>query len=499
VTRPVLLITLWLAVTCSLAAETNAPAVGDEAVTRLSPPAARRIPNLLSLEALAAPDLAQQAVPLPQADTSGRSLPPTERLGRWTAASGRVRWFNSQLVLVKFKGARHVAAIRVESGREMEVQRRLVARPDVAFAELDWFQTRQSFPNDPQYSNQWYHAVLGSRQAWSLSQGQPFIRIAMVDAPFQMNHPDLADHVAAGWDADQNVAVTNSSGTDHSTLGAGLAAAVINNGLGVAGMGNCTILPININGSISEMYDAVIWAADHGVRVVNISWTGGDSDTLNAAGAYLKATARGILIMAGGNADAAPYTTNEPDIYCIAMTDAADNMRSLAGPQVDFAAPGWNIFSTTTGGGYGFASGTSYAAPVFAGVVAVLLSINPTLGPDEVVEILKATAHQPNGWPARQWNSFYGWGRIDFAAAAAAAQATLPFITGLTLTNQQAHVTANYRPGLTYTLWWSATLMGESWSPVTNAMVMIHGDAISFVDPSPAALCGFYRIEAVAP
>jgi Subtilase family len=461
--------------------------------------AARRIPKQLAFAELAAPDLAQNAVPLPEADTGNHPNTTNRQFGRLQTAGGRIRLFNPEIVLVKFKGSRYVSAVRVASGQELQAVRTLSARPDVEFAELDCFENRESFPNDPLVTNQWHHQVLGSVKAWAFSQGQSFLRIAIVDTPFQMDHPDLAAHVADGWDVDQNVAVTNSSGIDHSTLCAGLAAAVINNGLGVAGMGNCTILPININGSISEMYDAVVWAADHGIRVVNISWTGGDSDTLNAAGAYLEATDRGVLIMAGGNSGEPAYTTNQPDIYCISMTDAADNMQSLAGPQVDFAAPGYDVFSTTTGSSYGTGSGTSYAAPVFAGVVAVLLSINPTLGPGDVIAILKSTAYQPNGWPAGEWNSFYGWGRIDFGAAAAAAATTLPMIANLTLTNGQARVTANFRPGANYSLWRTTGLEGGSWLPVTDAVVVTNGDSIYFVDPHPTDGGGFYRIEVTAP
>jgi subtilisin family serine protease len=234
------------------------------------------------------------------------------------------------------------------------------------------------------------------------------------------------------------------------------------------------------------------------VRVVNVSWTGGDSDTLNVAGQYLEATDRGLLIMSGGNQNATPYTTNQPDICCISMTDAADNMQSLAGPQVDFAAPGWNIYSTVTGGNYGFASGTSYSAPVVAGVVGVLLSINPTLGPDDVVAILKETAHQPNGWVRGQWNEFYGWGRIDFAAAAAAAEATLPMITNLALTNGQARVTATYQPGAGYSLWRSDSLIGN-WYLVTNTVAVTNGEAITFLDLSTPGSNAFYKVQTVIP
>src|SRR6185437_15209833 len=242
----------------------------------------------------------------------------------------------------------------------------------------------------------------------------------------------------------------------------------------------------------------VIWAADNGVRVVNISWTGGDSDSLNAAGAYLEATDRGILLMSGGNANAAPYTTNQPDIFCISMTDAADNMQSLAGPQVDFAAPGWNIYSTVTAGGYGFASGTSYSTPIVAGVIGVLLSINPTLGPEDVIGILKQTAYQPNGWPAGQWNQFYGWGRIDFASAAIVTEATLPTITNLVYSNGEARVTANYRPGATYSLWRSDSLPSD-WYPVTNTVMTTNNASISFIDTAPPSSNAFYRVRVATP
>lgn len=460
--------------------------------------AGRRMLEKVPLSELDSPDLLQRAVPLPQADTLSGFNFGNRRFGRLQTAAGTVQLFNPETVLVKFKEAQHVAAIRVDTGQELAAARELARRSDVEFAELDSYENRQAFPNDPLVTNQWHHQILGSAQAWAFSQGQGFIRIAIVDAPFQMGHPDLSAHVVDGWDVDQNVAVTNSSGIDHSTLCAGLAAAVINNEIGIAGMGNCTILPININGAISEMYNAVIWAADHGVRVVNISWTGGDSDALNTAGAYLEATDRGVLVMPAGNQGAAAYTTNQPDIYCISMTDAADNMQSLAGPQVDFAAPGWNIYSTLTGSGYGLASGTSYSAPIFAGVIGVLLSINPTLGPDDVIAILKETAYQPNGWPQGQWNEFYGWGRINFASAAAAAEATLPAITSITLSNSQAHVTANYQPGPVYSLWRSASLIG-SWSPVTNALAATNGNTISFVDSSPPTSNAFYRINIAVP
>ena len=74
------------------------------------------------------------------------------------------------------------------------------------------------------------------------------------------------------------------------------------------------------------------------------------------------------------------------------MTDAADNFQDTQyGPYIDFAAPGYHIYSTSTGGGYAVGSGCSYAAPLVAGVVAWMFGLNPTLSPDEVIGILKDT------------------------------------------------------------------------------------------------------------
>gem|GEM_PF-803973 len=454
----------------------------------------RRLPAVVLWSGLDSPELAQRAVPLPEANTLAHLNYQQRRFGRLQAPDGRQVRFNPEVVLVKFRALAQVAALGLEPGRELAAARALAARPDVDFAELDIFERRAFWPDDPLITNQWHHQVIGSYAAWDWSLGQAFVRIAIVDTPFQMDHPDLAPHTASGWDVVANEPVTASSGIEHSTLGAGLAAAVIDNGLGVAGASNCQVLPININGALSEMYNAVIWAADHGVRVVNISWTGGDSDTLNAAGSYLKTNALGILAMPGGNLGATPYVTNQPDIYCISMTDRYDNMQSLAGPQVDFAAPGWGVYSTTTNNGYAFCSGTSFSTPLFCGVVAVLLSINPTLGPEDVIAILKRTALD-KGPPG--WDMWFGWGRIDFGAAAAAAAATLPRIDGVVWTNHQVVISTSLNPGLTCSLWRSATLPAAQWMPVTNAVVSTNGPQVLLLDPTPpAGGQEFYRLGA---
>jgi len=353
----------------------------------------RRIPETTSFGDLTSLQLTNRVVPLPEANTLAHLHFQNRWFGRLQTSDEKMMFFNPEVILVKFHSLLHVGALRVEPMREWAAVQALRARSDVQFAELDVFQQRQFLPNDPLLSDSWQHSIIGSFQAWDKSLGQHSISIAIVDTPFQMDHPDLSANTLTGWDAVANTLINSSAGIVHSTMCAGMAAAVINNDLGVAGAANCQILPININGAISEMYNATVWAADHGVRVVNISWSGGNSDTLEMAGYYLRTHARGVLAMAAIDGSGYLNWTNQPDIYCISMTDAADNFEAtMYGPYLDFAAPGYQIYSTTTGSSYAYGTGTSYATPLFSAVVAWLFSLNPTLGADEVIGILKSTA-----------------------------------------------------------------------------------------------------------
>jgi subtilisin family serine protease len=255
------------------------------------------------------------------------------------------------------------------------------------------------------------------------------------------------------------------------------------------------VLPININGDTSEMYNALIWAADNGVRVVSISWSGADSDVLEAGAYYLKTHARGLVIMSAIDGTGHLDWTNQPDIYCISMTDGADNFTgTMDGPYIDFAAPGYQVYSTTSGSGYTTGTGTSYAAPLVGGIAAWLLGMNPTLGPDEIIGILKSTARDlgPTGY-----DPFFGYGRVDFSAAATAAVGTLPSLSGVRLKAGQFIVVSSYQPGLAYTFWRTPRLLMPSWSPVPNAIATTNGSQLLFLDPAPPPESAFYRVQAI--
>ncbi len=268
--------------------------------------------------------------------------------------------------------------------------------------------------------------------------------------------------------------------------------AAANNGLGVAGVANCMILRINGNGFRERTLQRRLLGREQWVRVVNISWTGADSDALNAAGNYLKVQAHGLLVMAGENGSGQLTYPNQPNIWVISMTDAADNQLSKCGAAIDFAAPGWAVYSTLAGGGYGLGSGTSYAAPIFAGVVARLFTINPVLEPDDVIDMLKATA-KDLGNPG--WDMWFGWGRINYGAAAAQARARLPQISIVGYPSNQVMIATGLKTRFACQLWRSAVTNGFDWALVANRRVSTNGNQLVLTDPAAPGDGACYRVS----
>jgi len=456
----------------------------------------RREPPLVSAGELSRPDLASQAVPLPEARFS-----PHEHLSAARPS------FRAGVALVKFSDAAYVSALRVEPDSETAAVSILSDRPDVAFSELDRLMSRQFTPNDPSLTQQWHHTTINSTQAWDIAAGGASVRIGIVDYVFQMDHPDLAANTDNGWDVVNETVVYPSQipgfypYDDHSTLSAGLAAGVLNNGVGISGAGNCRVLPIRIDGYISEMYDAIVWAASNHVRVVNISWDGADSSTLNDAGQILRQEIDGILLMAGVNGTGYLGYPDHPYITCISMTDTSDALKSRYGPHIDFAAPGWDVYGTTTPSTYGSDSGTSFSTPLMSGIVAALLAIDPSLSAADVLTVLENTSVDLAS-PGK--DLFFGWGRVDFYAASWLAAAMTPSnkppfsISQIERTNTAIEVSAEYHRGLSHQMLRTDDLVSGVWTQ-TVATVVTNDAVITLRDETPPVGPAFYRLVGDTP
>jgi thermitase len=295
------------------------------------------------------------------------------------------------------------------------------SRPEVEFAELDRIiPPADLIPNDPWYANwEWHLQKIQAPTAWSMNAGSANIVIAILDTGVDGTHEDLASKMVLGW----NIYDNNSDTRDvngHGTLVAGTAAASSNNGIGVASVAwGCSVMPVRISDPtgyayFSNMASGLTWAADHGARVANLSYGATDSSTVASAAQYFQSKG-GVVTLAAGNQGTFDPSPDNPYVLTVSGTDPNDLLYawSNTGNNIDVAAPG-SAFTTVNGGGYTAASGTSIAAPIVAGVAALLLSASPNLTGDQVQTILKQSADDlgPVGW-----DTSYGYGRVNAARA----------------------------------------------------------------------------------
>ena len=348
-----------------------------------------------------------------------------------------------------------VVSLAVRAGHEMATIADLRRRPDVAFAELDYLAQAAELPDDPAWGQQWSLADIGLPAAWNVTTGSTDIVIALVDSGIYLGHPDLAsklwvngDEIPGNWiDDDANGQVDDVNGWHfyqqwtpsgyvpagnadlrddfgHGTHVAGIAAAAANNGIGIAGIAwGARVMPVKVldqygNGWYSDIAAGIIYAADSGAKIINLSLGGAAaSQTLCEAAAY--AQQRGALVVAAtGNAGAAVfYPAACAGVLAVAATDRADQRAGFSnfGPQVDLAAPGVEIYSTWPWlDGYFIKSGTSMAAPHVAGVAALVWSRWPEW---TNVAVSRQITETTVDVAAVGWDPYTGWGRLDAAAA----------------------------------------------------------------------------------
>lgn len=325
--------------------------------------------------------------------------------------------------------------VRVPEGLdESALASMLIATGDYEFVQPNWaLFPAATVPNDPQYSSSWQHTRIQSANAWDIETGDSSVVIAICDTGVDLDHPDLEDALVSGYNAWTHDAQADGGDVSpiggHGTFVSGCAAAIGNNSTGVVGAGwNFRIMPIRVvagNGSASSfsISDGARWAAENGADVVNVSFTGATTASNVQLSRDLKANGA-LLFYAAGN-DNAQLSPARPDFVIVAATTSSDNKwgSSNWGSAISISAPGSGVRSTQNGGGYGNGSGTSYASPIAAGVGAMIFSVNPDFGPDDVQEILYASVDDL-GAPGR--DDFFGLGRVNTFNAVVAAQTYTP-------------------------------------------------------------------------
>jgi subtilisin family serine protease len=260
--------------------------------------------------------------------------------------------------------------------------------------------------------------------------------VAVVDTGVQSDHPDLKGRLVKGV----NIVDPGSPPEDdvgHGTHVAGIIAARVNNREGVAGLTWYTkIMPVKAldstgAGSTYSVAQGVIWAADHGANVINMS-LGNYAEAQFLHDAIKYAHDKGVLVVAASgndNTDRPGYPAAYPEVLAVAATDPGGGKAEYSnyGDYIDVAAPGTSIASTYPGSRYASLSGTSMASPHVAALASLIQAANPRLSNTEVMDILRHTAQDLG---AEGKDNVYGYGQIDIrnALRAASGQA-FPFQT----------------------------------------------------------------------
>ncbi len=277
-------------------------------------------------------------------------------------------------------------------------------------------------------SNQWSLWQVDATNAWDISLGNSNIVVAIVDDAVLATHPDLAPvlwvnpgeipndgidndgngHIddVNGWDVadNDNTVLPNVAAMSHGTHVAGISGAASNNGTGVASIGHgVSIMAVkssNQDQYITDGYEGIIYAYQNGADVINMSW-GGSGSSQTAQNIINSAfNAGSILVAAAGNDNVTTqfYPAAYNNVISVASTTTTDARSSFSnyGNWIDISAPGSNIRSTyinSSGAAiYGAISGTSMASPMVAGMIGLMLSLNPNLTYAQLTNCLYSTA-----------------------------------------------------------------------------------------------------------
>ncbi|MBE0609218.1 MAG: S8 family serine peptidase [Dehalococcoidia bacterium] len=317
--------------------------------------------------------------------------------------------------------------LRVPPGQDAaDVAARFARNPLVRFAEPNDLVYHEVIPDDPYYGQAWHLPKIEAPAAWDGPKANGVL-VAVCDTGVNGGLPDLAPIVRGdlGW----NTASNNNDWSPiagHGTLVSGALAAATDNGIGVAGVAwGAQIIPVRITNNttgtayVSDAAKCIQYAADNGARVINLSYRMASYSSIDTAAAY--ARNRGaVTLVAAGNDGIDPGWQDFPNFLAVSATISNDTRASFSnfGTYIDIAAPGYNIQTTTWGGGYAGASGTSLASPVAAGVVALIFGANPGLSAVDAEAILRQSADDLGDAGE---DAFFGSGRVNARTAVAMA------------------------------------------------------------------------------
>lgn len=330
----------------------------------------------------------------------------------------------------------------------LKVKERLIKSKTCEYVVPQFIPRLCFVPNDDSISQQYALFKINAFAGWDIHKGDTNMVIGVTDTGIDPFHPDIIGNIKynyadpingidddndgftdnyRGWDTGSNDNDPTADNNFHGQHVSGLSSATANNSEGVAGSGYfCKLLPIKIanqNGSLVGAYDGLIYAAEHGCKVINCSWGGFEFSELNQDLIRYAAINKDCIIFcgAGNNNDERLFY---PASYEYAVSVGATNEQdfkadfSTYGYLLDLFAPGDFVLSTWADGGYLRTGGTSMAAPVAAGCAGILRSAFPTWSSQQITEQLKVTCDNIDQIPQNaNYAGKMGKGRVNLYRA----------------------------------------------------------------------------------
>ncbi|CAN5523193.1 hypothetical protein BH23BAC1_BH23BAC1_19750 [soil metagenome] len=345
--------------------------------------------------------------------------------------------------------------IRLQKGEDLvEVINKLLQQEGVEYAEPYYYiRPLQHIPNDPDAAlngNQGYLKVIKAYEAWEITKGDTNVVIGVLDTGYNPDHEDLKTNLKfnfadpinnidddndgfldnySGWDFANNDNKPIADKNGHGTEVLGISSASSNNGKGISGTGyNSKFMPIKIykseDDTFSFGYEAIVYAADKGCKVMNLSWgsPGVISKFVQDIINYAVLTKDVVIVAAAGNTPNQLnfYPASYQNVLSVGATDLDDNKASWAtySYEIDIMAPGQNVYTTKNNGAYGLSQGSSMSAPMVAGAAALVRAKFPSLNALQIKEKLRITADDIYNIPYNQtFEGKLGKGRLNMKKA----------------------------------------------------------------------------------
>jgi len=357
------------------------------------------------------------------------------------AAAHNLRLFSFAHGIAVFGVQNPVAAV----AQSAEMRQGMRVADDIPELSLNAvFRPQNPGPDTAGVRQQWHHTAINTERAWTVSTGAG-VTVAVIDTGIDTTHPALRDRISPRSFNSHSLRVGIRYVQDddgHGTLVAGIIAAQSGRGTAAGVAPGVELLVIKANAPGIGYFEQASWlrgvnyAVENGAHIINLSLgrhhlNGPDP---NEQRVLRNAVNSGVVVIAAAGNDGfgrAGFPAANPEVIAVSAVREPgifDSSFSNFGPEIAIAAPGSLIYSTLPVGRTGSKNGTSMAAPVVAGVAALVLSRDGSLTPREVREILTGSTRRTSAWN----RNLYGYGIVNAYAAVSHSRLPPPPLPALT-------------------------------------------------------------------